>query len=278
VENRIPGKFLEWPGGAAGDARIAADALVWNASLSYQLHAQHVFFGNASTGFRAPGIDDLGTLGLVDFRYERPAYGLQPERNIHYEIGYRYQRKRVRLQAAVFYMELKDLISRVRKGTDSIQGYPVYIKVNDQQAFIKGFESSASYEPLPGLVLTAMVAAQYGQNLTRDEPLRRIPPTHGLGGIRYGRHSWYAAIDMQWALKQERLAQGDKDDNRIPVGGTPGWQVFNLLGGYQGKGMELRATVSNIFNEDYRTHGSGIHGMGRALTLSVMFNFMEKTR
>jgi outer membrane receptor protein involved in Fe transport len=264
---------MDLPGNPAADASLHAGALAGNMSLLYLRNSRHAWFANLSTGFRAPGIDDLGTLGLVDFRYEVPAYGLAPEKNIHTEAGYRFRGRQQKLQASVFYMKLKDLISRVRSGTDSIQGYPVYVKTNDQEAFIRGFELAGSYEPLSGLVLTGTAAAQYGQNLTRNEPLRRIPPVNGLGSIRYGRHPWYLAAEIQWALEQDRLAQGDKDDNRIPAGGTPGWEVINLYGGYETNRIQVRAALINLFNEDYRTHGSGINGMGRALTLSLMFSF-----
>jgi len=270
VQNRVPGQFLDLPGNPAADARLNASALVGNLSLLYNLHSRHVFYANLSTGFRAPGIDDLGTLGLVDFRYELPAYDLKPEKNIHSEMGYRFQGKQLQWQVSAFYMKLYDLISRVRSESDSIQGYPVYVKTNDQEAFIRGFEIAGSYEPVAGLVVSGSMATQYGQNLTRNEPMRRIPPTHGLGMIRYGRHYWYAAVEIQWALQQDRLAQGDKDDNRIPAGGTPGWEVVNLRFGYVQKAWELRAGLCNIFNEDYRTHGSGINGMGRAMTISAI--------
>jgi outer membrane receptor protein involved in Fe transport len=273
VQNRIPGEFLDLPGNRSGDATIQADAVVGNLSLLYNLHGRHAFYTSLSTGFRAPGIDDLGTLGLVDFRYELPAYDLEPEKSIDTELGYRYRGQKLQLQASIFYLKLKDLISRTRSGTDSIQGYPVFIKTNDQEAFIRGFDLAGTYELIPGLVFSANLAAQYGQNLTRNEPVRRIPPTHGMGMVRYGKRHWYLAADMQWALEQDRLAQGDKDDNRIPAGGTPGWEVVNLLFGYVYNAWELRARLSNIFNEDYRTHGSGINGMGRAVTVAMMVAF-----
>lgn len=38
-------------------------------------------------GFRAPNIDDMGTLGIVDFRYEVPAYSLKPEYADNFEMG-----------------------------------------------------------------------------------------------------------------------------------------------------------------------------------------------
>jgi outer membrane receptor protein involved in Fe transport len=80
------------------------------------------------------------------------------------------------------------------------------------------------------------------------------------------------AADHQWAAKQDRLAQGDKDDNRIPKGGTPGWQVVNLYGGFSFGPWQAQLNAINVFNEDYRTHGSGINGMGRALMLQLQYS------
>jgi outer membrane receptor protein involved in Fe transport len=276
VENQVPAKNLNLPGAVFADAEMVSDAWVGNASLLYELNNTHAFFSNISSGFRAPNIDDLGTLGLVDFRYEIPAYHLDPERNLNTELGYRFRTRKLQLQATAFYMHLSDLIGRVRKGTDSLEGYPVFVKTNDQESFVKGFEFSGSYEPVNGLTFSGMFSVQYGENLSRNEPMRRIPPTHGLFNAKYAKQRWYAAAEMQWADEQDRLAQGDKDDNRIPKGGTPAWQVVNVHGGYQLRFLQLRATLFNLFNEDYRTHGSGINGMGRAVTLSAMFTFSTK--
>lgn len=276
VENQIPAKNLSIPGSVFSDAVLVADAWVGNASLLYQLNNTHAFFGNFSSGFRAPNIDDLGTLGLVDFRYEIPAYNLKPERNMNTELGYRLRTRKIQLQATSFYMHLSDLIVRVRQGTDSLEGYPLFIKTNDQESYVKGFEFSGSYEPVNGFTLTGMLSYQFGQNLNRNEPMRRIPPAYGLFNVKYAKQRWYLAAEIQWASEQGRLAQGDKDDNRIPKGGTPAWQVVNLHGGYLAKKLQLRATLSNLLNEDYRTHGSGINGIGRALTISAMFSFSNK--
>ncbi|MCU0375609.1 MAG: TonB-dependent receptor [Chitinophagaceae bacterium] len=271
IENRIPSKNLSVPGAVFESANVQTSALVGNASVMYRLSQRQVVFANISTGFRAPGIDDMGTLGLVDFRYEVPNYNLKPEQNINSEISYRFRGKKFRIEGSLFYMHLRNLISRVRKGTDSLEGYPVFIKTNDQEAFIRGYELNGSFEVMNHLTITAMVSGQHGQNLTRNEPVRRIPPTHGLVNITYQMQRWYLMGEVQWAAKQSRLAQGDKDDNRIPKGGTPGWQVVNLHAGYTTPRLQCRLTAANLLNQDFRTHGSGINGMGRALTLSTFF-------
>jgi outer membrane receptor protein involved in Fe transport len=103
--------------------------------------------------------------------------------------------------------------------------------------------------------------------------MRRIPPLNGLVSLYYKRSQWYAGSEVQWAASQTRLAQGDKDDNRIPAGGTPGWQVWNVHAGYTGNVFQIRLSCINLLNADYRTHGSGINNMGRGLTASAMVHF-----
>ena len=71
------------------------------------------------------------------------------------------------------------------------------------------------------------------------------------------------------AAKQDRLAKGDKDDNRIPKGGTPGWQIVNLSGGYRWRSLTVSAELHNLANEAYRTHGSGVDGVGRSAWIAV---------
>ena len=79
--------------------------------------------------------------------------------------------------------------------------------------------------------------------------------------------------ELLFAFDQKRLAQGDKEDNRIPAGGTPGWQIYNLSGSFKFQKMHVFTGIQNILNQDYRTHGSGINGMGRSLYLTLQFFF-----
>jgi outer membrane receptor protein involved in Fe transport len=37
--------------------------------------------------------------------------------------------------------------------------------------------------------------------------------------------------------------------------------------------VELKLGLENLFNEDYRTHGSGINGVGRSAWLMATFMF-----
>ncbi|ULQ52031.1 TonB-dependent receptor plug domain-containing protein [Flavihumibacter fluvii] len=252
-----------------GKVAIQPSALVGNAALMYHLNDRHKIFASLSNGFRAPNIDDMGTLGIVDFRYEVPASDLRPEKSINTELGYKFMAGRLEGSASVFYLQIKDMITRVKVGNDSISGYPVYKKENTEKANIKGVEASLKYLVIRHFVVLANIAYQNGENETKSEPMRRIPPINGRFMATYVKQNWHADAEWLWAGKQDRLAQGDKDDNRIPKGGTPQWNVVNLYGGVSWPFADLNLGCQNVFNEDYRTHGSGINGVGRSLWLSL---------
>jgi hemoglobin/transferrin/lactoferrin receptor protein len=75
--------------------------------------------------------------------------------------------------------------------------------------------------------------------------------------------------------QEDRLTAADKTDTqRIPPGGTPGYAVTDLRFGCRLKnGVSFVASVENVFNTDYRIHGSGSNEPGRNLILSAEYLF-----
>lgn len=256
-----------------GNITVSPSSFVFNAGISYELHKYSHLYVSSSSGYRTPNIDDMGTLGLVDFRYEVPAYNLKPEKSIHTEIGYRFVHNKVKVNFSLFYMHLSNLITRVQLPNQQVGGYNVYTKENSQESFIRGAEFSTSIHLNRNFLIETGMAYAYGQNTSRNEPMRRIPPLNGKFQIQYRKGSFFSSIDQFFAGKQARLAQGDKDDNRIPLGGTPGWHIVNVTGGYTHASHSVRIGLMNLTNKDYRTHGSGINNTGRSVWLSYEINF-----
>lgn len=255
--------------GSLGKVNVRPSSLVTNAALNYQLNNRSGLFVSFSTGYRAPNIDDMGSLGLVDFRYEVPAYGLKPEKSYHTELGYRFRNQQFTTSLSVFYMHLTNLITRIQVPGQQVNGYNVYTKENSQESYLRGAEFDGRYQVSARLSFEMNATYLFGQNLSAQEPMRRIPPLNGRAQLRYQHRQWYVAIENMAAAKQNRLAQGDKDDNRIPAGGTPGWYLLNLHAGHTGKLFSVKGGMQNIGNIDYRTHGSGINGAGRNVWVSV---------
>lgn len=165
-----------------GDTDVRTGAWVGSAAASFDLGAHAQVFGSAAEGVRAPNLDDLSTLGPIDFGVEIPAGSLEPE---------------------------------------------------------------------------------------------RFPPLNGLIGVRHeAGKGWWLEGYLQAAGLQDRLAGGDIDDHRIPPGGTPGWWVVDAFAGRTfNRYFTISAGLLNLFNEAYRTHGSGIDGYGRSAWIGVDTRF-----
>jgi hemoglobin/transferrin/lactoferrin receptor protein len=254
-----------------GKTRLTPSAWVGNLALLRKLNHTSNLFVSVNSGFRAPNIDDLGTLGIVDFRYEVPNFNLKPEHSYQYQVGYKYDGNRLRGEIYLYRNELIDLIVRNLSEGDSIEGYPVYLKENTERAYLMGAETNWRYSIGRSWVVNGSLTYTYGQNITRNEPLRRVPPMFGSFSLAYQKKNGKASFEWLAATRQERLAAGDVADNRIPSGGTPGWNIFNLHAGYSFGIFSINLTLQNLLNADYRYHGSGVNGYGRSglVTLAV---------
>jgi hemoglobin/transferrin/lactoferrin receptor protein len=244
-----------------GKVDLEPSAFVYQGGLNYRVAPGWYLYAHASEGFRAPNIDDI--------RYEAPAFDLRPEKSFNMEAGLKIQQSRFSAQASVFRTNLRDLITRI-KTSQVISGYDVYRKENVDRGYIQGFEVQTRVEPLDGLRFTGAAATTYGQSITRNEPLRRMPPFTARVGAEYGKDKVFGGLIFDHANVQRRLEAGDKADNRIPKGGTPGFNILHAYGSVELNRVTLRAYLNNLFNTDYRTHGSGINGMGRSISLTAL--------
>lgn len=260
-----------------GRIDVRPSALVGNASVLFRLTPDQHLVASVSSGFRAPNVSDVGSLGPFDFGVEVPAPDLRPERSLTFELGHKARMGRVASTVAVFSTRLEDVIERVEStylGSPTLDGDRVYRKENVGEARLRGVEAEVEVAlPLRAALFAAVVYA-HGQNLDLDEPMRRIPPLHGRVALRLApRHGASGEIEWLWAAEQDRLASGDRADHRIDPEGTPGWNVLNLRAAWDVGPLRLRLGVENLFDEAYRTHGSGIDGMGRAAWASVEAGF-----
>jgi outer membrane receptor protein involved in Fe transport len=250
--------------------KLTPSALVGNLGVMRKLNANSNLFVSLNTGFRAPNIDDLGTLGIVDFRYEIPNMDLEPEQSFQYQVGYKQKYSRLSGEIFLYRNELYNLIVRNKVPDEIIDGYPVYIKENAERAYIEGIETAWDFELNKSWLISASMTYTYGQNITKDEPVRRIPPLFGHVATEFRTGNLWLNLEWQAAGSQDRLAAGDRDDNRIPSGGTPGWNIFNINSAYTIGAFKIDLSLVNIFNTDYRYHGSGVNGYGRSAFLTLV--------
>lgn len=261
------------PDTTVGNATISLGALVYDGGISFAISPQVTVFGSVSSGFRAPNLDDLGSLGIVDFRYEQPAYQLKPEYSLTKNVGFRVQSRRYRAEWTAFHTSLTNLITRV-KTAEILQGYPVYRKENVDQAYLYGFEWSQTLTLGEHFSIGNSISYVLGQNQTQNEPMRRIPPLNGNVSLNYHLAKGNIALLWNFADRQDRLSAGDKSDNRMNPDGTAGWGILQLQANYKmTPHIQLGMQGVNLGDVPYRMHGSGIDGMGRSFHLQIGYQW-----
>jgi len=252
-----------------GTIKLTPSALVSNLGVLRKLSGRSNLFVSMNTGFRTPNINDLGSIGIVDFRYETPNFNLKPEHSLQVQLGYKFVDNKVKGEVYLYRNQLYDLITRNKIVGDSIEGYQVYQKKNTQRAHIQGIETAWDFKLNPTWTLSSSMTYTYGQNRTNDLPIRRIPPLFGRLAMGYTTKKLGLTLEWQATGKQNRLSPGDIDDNRIPEGGTPSWNVLNMTASYAMRHVAIDISLLNLFNQDYRFHGSGVNGYGRSAFLSL---------
>ncbi len=262
------------------------DAVTANVHLRADLVAGWNVYGGVSQGFRAPSLSDLTSFDVArSGEQEVPAPGLQEENYLGYEVGTKLRRGDVTGQLAWFYTDIEDQILRFPTGATNGSGQPIVTKANVGEGYVEGIELQYGWEFCERTSLFGAQTWQYGRvsnfnnnGSTRGEEfVSRLMPFTSLAGLRWqdsaGR--FRAETLVVRAEDADKTSAGDnRDTQRIPPGGTPGYTIWNLQCGWQ---IDDRTTFElaceNITDVDYRVHGSGSNGTGRnfVLGMSVVF-------
>lgn len=237
-------------------------------------------FGGVSQGFRAPNLSDLTRDADFGGGVEKPAPGLDPENYVMFELGTKGQYDDLTLQASVFHYLIYDQILRVNTGPGD-----VFNKINSDEGFLQGFEFGAAWRFVPELTLFGNFAYFDGEvqsidpgtgDIVDDYP-SRLPPTSGQVGLRYEPFDmpFWAEAEVDIVARADRLSFRDKaDDERIPPGGTPGYVVGTIRGGWDiSPNASLSVALENLSDADYRVHGSGQNRPGRNFVVSFSSSF-----
>ncbi len=260
-------------------------ALVGSGRLVYHIGEHWNLFGGVSQGFRAPNFSDLTRLDIArSNEVEIPSMSLSPEKYISYEVGAKANYGRWSGQVALFYTDIENIIDRVPTGR-VIGGKMEVRKANTGPGYVRGIELEGEYRLSRQWTLFGGIACMRGEcycyptsaPVKERHPISKMAPPTAVLGARWRHPSgrlWFEAV-TRMADKQDRLSPGDeRDPQRIPPGGTPGYGVLTLRGGVQAtKNLKLNAAIENVFDKDYRIHGSGQNEPGRNLVLSADWTF-----
>jgi len=249
-------------GTATGELDAEYEGLIGNVGLTYAMNPNWKLVGSISEGFRAPNLDDLTANNSNLFMGTQiPNPDVSAEEPIVYEIGTKVDTDRIHAQLFYYWNDLNNNLLR-----REVEGPEFVLQIENRDAYIHGLEFSGEYLFERGWSTYGNFWYTYGKDRELDEPLSRIPPAQGILGLR-----WRDRCGRQWfdvwgwfVARQDRLSGRDLADTiRIPEGGTPGYATMNFSYGWLvAPRHRLGVTLENIFDKQYRVHGSGADGPG----------------
>jgi hemoglobin/transferrin/lactoferrin receptor protein len=262
-----------------------------NVGLVYMPGGDWRFTMIASSGFRAPNVDDLSKVfESVPGSVVVPNPNLKPEYTYNGDIGFsKTFKERINVGGTAFYTIYKNALttrSARFNGQDSIffesQLSRVTSTTNAAEAYIYGgnvylnadinnyFSISSSLNYTHGRIVTDTV----------DYPLDHIPPVFGRTSFNLKLKKFRGEFYLMYhAAKKSEDYNLVGEDNQAysadPVKGyMPSWTTLNLRTSYQvNKYLQLQLAIENILDKHYQIFASNIAASGRNLIVTLRGNF-----
>lgn len=277
------------------NANIKNSALNGSIGFVYNATENAQIYVNASTGFRAPNIDDIGKVfdsqpGAVVV----PNTQLKPEYAYNSEIGTNLTFKNfAQLNISGYYTYLDNALARrpfTFNGEDSIMYEGVKSQVlaiqNISNAYVYGFQAGLDVALGYGLRLINRFNYQYGQEFSSDSakfyPLTHAAPMFGSNHFIYEtknlKFDFYVLYNGEMPF--EILSLNDRLDD-LPFAKDPngnpyvaGWHTLNFkISWFINKTFTFNAGVENIRDKLYRPFASGISAPGRNFIVALRIKF-----
>lgn len=265
-------------------------ALTWRAGAMFLPGHDWRISVLASTGFRAPNVDDMGKVFEVsEGTIVVPNPDLEAETTTNFEMSLsKTFDKRVTFDLNGFYTLYNNALTMdafTLNGEDSIDVDGTMSQVtaltNKKEAYLYGASGQFTAHFDDHFTLRSGVTFTYGRikTDTTDYPLDHIPPVYGRTGLEYQakklRLEAYVVYNGWKRLRDINQAPGSEDNlvYTTPLG-VPSWYTLNARGSYAfTKNVALQVALENIADDFYRVYASGTSAPGRNLTVSLRANF-----
>ncbi len=256
-----------------------------NLRALYEVAPEWIVYAAAGQAFRAPNLSDLTRFDNARTNeVEIPAPGLHPEKYLTLEAGTKVRTRRLELSCAYYYTFIDDQIVRFPTGATDPSGGLIVTKDNVGDGHAEGVELLATAPLTAGWELYGGFNWFYGvadtllsPGVRTRAPLSRSAPATGVCGARYRIPETKAVVefDVRVAERADRLSPDDeRDTQRIPPGGTPGYAVWGIRGEWElVRNVAIFAAAENITDRDYRIHGSGTNEPGVNVVVGTEISF-----
>lgn len=269
------------------DVKQKSGALNGNLGLNYLPGYNWKLAVVASSGFRAPNVDDLAKVFesaagniIVPNPNLKPEFTYNTEFNVSkiidekviFEVGafYTWYRNAITVQNSTFngqnQINYNGFLSKVTTSTNSNKAfvYGYHAQVNAKFCDVLSFNSSLNYT--------------YGRiQSATNLPLDHIPPVFGKAGLQLQLKKFKSELSANyngWKRLKDYSSSGEDNLQYATPDGMPSWLIFNLRTAYQlNTKLQLQAGLENITDKNYRMFASGVSSAGRNLVLSIRGNF-----
>ena len=269
------------------DANQNNTALTGNLGMAYNgSDGLRVSFG-ASSGFRAPNVDDLTKVFDTKTGYVVvPNKDLKPEYTYNTEFNISKTTSKYSIGASLFYTWFRNalVVDKFKWNNASAILYQgimsdVYATQNKAKAVVYGFNVNGSANLSPNTTMAATYTYTKGtyQNGLVEMPLDHIPPTYGRVGLKHEVKKFSAelfTIFNGWKRIKDYNLNGEDNEIYATKDGMPGWQIWNINTNYQlAKKLNFSFQIENIADLNYRYFASGISALGRNYLAQIRYSF-----
>jgi len=267
----------------------------FNASLGWVFTPADswIVHANASTGFRAPNVDDIGKV----FDSE-PGAVMVPNPDLNAEYAYNLElnagkiiSESVMIDVTTYYTRLNNALVRreaTLNGQDSIfyDGELSRVLSLQNAAFVEilGIQAALEIKFNRHWSFSSKINMQKGTEETDDgqqSPSRHAPPTFGVSRLEYKNRNLRIQLFSEYAgsfrFDQLPLEERGKpelyaiDENGNPF--SPSWATINLKANYRvNKSISISSGFENITDVRFRTYSSGVAAPGRNFILALTAN------
>ena len=257
------------------------DNISTNFRLSYQPNATTHWYVGVAQGFRAPNLSDLTRFDSArSDEFEIPSPGLEPEKFLTTDLGFKKQMNNWQFNVSLYYTDIEDLIQRVPTGGQNEDGEFEITKLNLGDGYVYGGDFTVRWQASDSMLVTSSVSYIDGeadtfldstQVKTRDYISRLMPLTLNTSVNYQVNDRLESLVTATFSKRANKLSARDaRDTQRIPPNGTPGYGVFSWHNHYQvSENLTLSFSIENLFDKNYRIHGSGQNEVGINAILSV---------
>ncbi|MBC3538243.1 TonB-dependent receptor domain-containing protein [Rufibacter sediminis] len=277
--------FFPFPFDAVSQKNTAVNG---NLGLVFQPGREWRFAAVASSGFRAPNVDDLAkvfesTAGqlVVPNPNLKPEYTYNAELSIGKTVA-----QSVRVEGTGFYTWYRDAITTqpfTFQGQNELeyngQLSRVVASVNANKAYVYGVTGSVNADLTQAFRLASTLTYTYGriQSSPNETPLDHIPPVYGKTSLFLTLPKFRSEFFVQyngWKHLEDYNPVGEDNLQYATPQGVPAWYTLNLRTAYQfHPRLQFQAALENITDQFYRVYASGVSAPGRNLVLTLRGNF-----